>query len=121
MQVCGIFWNGAESVAVDQNMFGFYGKQRQGFVHGFHRSPKDVHFVYFFGRAGSNGKAQRLPLDDVAQFTALLFRKLLGVVQLRAFEIGWKDNGGGKDRSGKASATRLVAAGFDATGTEVMR
>jgi hypothetical protein len=43
---------------------------------------------------------------------------LLGIVELFTPESGLEDNCSCEDRAGKASASRFVATGFDATGVK---
>ena len=85
----------------------------EGTVHGKNTGTKNVDAVYFLIIDNANRPCQRLTLNHFAQSIAFLLAQLLRVVQHVAFEVGRQDDGSGKHRPCKASATGFVATGLD--------
>ena len=84
-------------------------------MHGKERGAQYIDAVYLLGRDYAHGPCHGVTLYLLAQHVAFLLCKLLGVVQVFVVVVVWKDYSGGVYRTGKASASCLVATCLDKT------
>lgn len=99
-----------ESIAVDSQELGLQAEVLNGLRHALEGGVEDIYFVYARGTDWSDCPAEGLAADNLAEEVSVFLTHLLRVVKQGVVEIGRQDNCGGKNRSGKASTPRLVAA-----------
>lgn len=101
-----------EAIAVDDDVLRDGRELPDALLHRADRRVQDVDFVYDSLIEMCYGKRKCTTFDDRTQLIPLFLRQLFGVVQELMPEIGRKDDSGGGNGAGKASATGFVGTGF---------
>ncbi len=107
---------GMEFVAIHQDELGAGAERVEGAVHGKKRRLKDVDSVNFFGANFGYRPRKAFFFNDFAQFIALVFCKLFGVVQQGVVKIFWQNNRRCEHRACQTAPTCFVAASLQKFG-----
>ncbi len=73
---------------------------------------QDVDAIDLFDGSSGHGEGDGFFFNDGSEDLTIFFGDLFRVVQQGVMEIGWEDHRRGKDRSGIATSTGFIEAGF---------
>ena len=100
----------AKTIAIDSEKLSPQRESLDSEIHTFDGGIEDVYLIDTCSRNLLHRPRQSLLLDDTSQKVTLTLTHLLGVVEQRVVEVGWKDDRSSKDTTRQAATSRLIAA-----------